>query len=54
MSSIAKIQEQSLLQNKLQTQMAEMSFQTLNGTRQSVRNFREGTLEIGKMNFTTP
>ena len=54
MSLIAKIQQQSLLQNKLQVQLAEMSYQVFNGRRQSVRNFREGTLEIGKMHFTTP
>jgi hypothetical protein len=54
MSLIAKIQQQSLLQNKLQAQLAEMSYQTVNGTRQAPRNFREGTLEIGKMHFTTP
>jgi hypothetical protein len=53
-SLIAKIQQQSLLQNKLLTQFAEKSYQTVNGTRQAPRNFREGTLEIGKMNFTTP
>ena len=54
MSLIAKIQQQSLLQNKLQDQLAEMSYQEVNGTRQTQRNFREGTLEIGKMHFTTP
>jgi len=54
MSLIAKIQQQSLLQNKLQAQLAEMSYQEVNGTRQAPRNFREGTLEIGKMHFTTP
>ena len=54
MSLIAKIQQRSLLQNKLQAQLAQMSYQALNGTRQSVRNFREGTLEIGKMYFTPP
>jgi hypothetical protein len=47
MSLIAKIQQQSLLQNKLQAQLAEMSYQAVNGTRQSARNFREGTLNIG-------
>ena len=51
MSLIAKIQKQSLLQNKLQAQLAEMSYQAVNGTRQAPRNFREGTLDIGKMNF---
>jgi hypothetical protein len=54
MSLIAKIQQQSFLQNKLLPQIAEMSYQDVNGTRQAPRNFREGTLEIGKMNFTTP
>ncbi len=54
MSLIAKIQQQSLLQNKLQAQLAEMSYQTVNGTRQAPRNFKEGTLEIGKMHFTNP
>ena len=44
MSLIAKIQQQSLLQNKLQAQLAEMSYQAVNGTRQAPRNFREGTL----------
>ena len=53
MSLIAKIQQQSLLQNKLQAQLAEMSYQSVNGTRQAPRNFREGTLEIGKMHFNT-
>jgi hypothetical protein len=54
MSLIVKIQPQSLLQTKLQAQLAEMSYQTVNGTRQTPRNFREGTLEVGKMHFTTP
>ena len=53
MSLIAKIQQQSLLQNKLQAQLVEMSYQSVNGTRQAPRNFREGTLEIGKMHFNT-
>ena len=54
MSLIDKIQQQSLLQNKLLVQIAEMSLQAINNTRQSARNFKEGTLEIGKMHFTTP
>jgi len=54
MSLIAKIQQQSLLQNKLMTQMSEMSLQAINNTRQSARNFKEGTLDVGKMHFTTP
>jgi hypothetical protein len=54
MSLIDKIQQQSLLQNKLMAQIAEMSLQAINNTRQSARNFKEGTLDIGKMHFTTP
>jgi hypothetical protein len=54
MSLIAKLQRESLLQNKLMAQIAEMSLQAINNTRQSARNFKEGTLDIGKMNFTTP
>ena len=54
MSLIAKIQRESLLQNKLLAQIAEMSLQAINNTRQSARNFKEGTLEVGKMHFTTP
>jgi hypothetical protein len=53
MSLIVKIHQQSFFQNKFQTHLIEMSYQTVNGTRQVPRNFREGTLEIGKMNFTT-
>ncbi len=45
MSLIAKIQQQSLLQNKLQSQLAEMSYQAVNGTRQTPRNFKEGNLK---------
>jgi hypothetical protein len=54
MSLIDKIQQQSLLQNKLMAQMSEMSLQAINNTRQSARNFKEGTLDVGKMHFTTP
>jgi hypothetical protein len=54
MSLIDKIQQQSLLQNKLLAQIAEMSLQAINNTRQSARNFKEGTLDVGKMHFTTP
>ena len=53
MSLIAKIQRESLLQNKLMAQIAEMSLQAINNTRQSARNFKEGTLDVGKMHFTT-
>ena len=35
-------------------QIAEMSLQAINNTRQSARNFKEMTLDVGKMHFTTP
>ena len=54
MSLIDKLQRESLLQNKLMAQIAEMSLQAINNTRQSARNFKEGTLDVGKMHFTTP
>ena len=54
MSLIAKNDVRSLLQNKLQAQLADRSYQAINGTRQSARNFREGTLNIGTMHFNTP
>ncbi len=54
MSLIDKIQKESFLQNKLMAQIAEMSLQAINNTRQSARNFKEGTLDVGKMHFTTP
>ena len=30
-----------------------MSLQAINNTRQSARNFKEGTLDVWKMHFTT-
>ena len=54
MSLIAKNAARSLLQNKLQAQLADRSYQAINGTRQSARNFKEGTLNIGTMHFSTP
>ena len=54
MSLIAKNAVRSLLQNKLQDQVADRSYQGINGTRQSARNFREGTFNIGTMHFNTP
>jgi hypothetical protein len=54
MSLIAKNASRSLLQNKLQTQLADRSYQAINGTREIARNFREGTLNIGTMRFSTP
>ena len=54
MSLIAKNAARSLLQNKLQAQLADRNYQAINGTRQSARNFKEGTLNIGTMHFSTP
>ena len=39
------------LEKELQTKITQEPYKSFNGTRQSVRNFGEGTLNIGKMNF---
>ena len=51
MSPIDKQARVAQLETELQARIAEQAYKSFNGTRQSVRNFREGTLNIGKMNF---
>ena len=51
MSPIDKQARVAQLETELQAKIAEQAYKSFNGTRQSVRNFREGTLNIGKMNF---
>ena len=51
MSLIDKQLKAIQIQNELNSKLAEMNYKSFNGTRQSMRNFREGTLEIGKMHF---
>jgi hypothetical protein len=46
MSLIDKLAKQSIIQNQLQNQLAEMSYRTINGKRQEARNFKEGMLNI--------
>ena len=54
MTLLDKIINQSKIQEQLNAQLAEISYRALNGTRQSARNFAEGTLNVGTMNFKTP
>ena len=54
MSLIDKLAKQSILQNQLQSQLAEMSYRAINGKRQEARNFKEGMLNIGTAYFNTP
>jgi hypothetical protein len=54
MSLIDKLAKQSIIQNQLQSQLAEMSYRAINGKRQDARNFKEGMLNIGTAYFNTP
>ena len=51
MSTIDKQVRLAQLDRELYSKNADIAYKTFNGTKQSVRNFREGTLDIGKMNF---
>ena len=54
MTLLDKIVNQSKIQEQLNSQLAEISYRAVNGTRQAPRNFTEGTLKVGTMNFETP
>ena len=54
MTLLDKIIDQSRIDAQLNSQLSEISYRALNGTRQSARNFAEGTLNVGTMNFKTP
>ena len=54
MSLINRLAQESIKQNKLISQLSEISYRAINGKRQSARNFNEGTLNVGTMNFNTP
>ena len=54
MTLLDKIINQSKIQDQLNAQLAEISYRAMNGTRQAPRNFAEGTLNVGTMNFKTP
>ena len=54
MSTIDKQVRLAQLDRELYCKNADIAYKAFNGTKQSVRNFREGTLEIEKMHFTTP
>ncbi len=51
MSTIDKQVRLTQLDRELYSQKTDIAYKAFNGTKQSVRNFREGTLDIGKMNF---
>ncbi len=54
MSLINRLAQESIKQNKLISQLSEISYRAINGKRQNARNFNEGTLNVGTMNFNTP
>lgn len=49
MSTINKVAEEALRQNMLLAQMSNASYNAVNGTRQKERDFREGILNMGKL-----
>jgi hypothetical protein len=51
MSLIDKQLRAAKLQREFAIKIDEQAYKSFNGTRQSARNFREGTLDIGKMGF---
>ena len=51
MSLIDKQVRMAKLQNEANMRNAAASYKAFNGTRQEVRNFREGTLNVGTMHF---
>ena len=53
MSLINRLAQESIKQNKLISQLSEISYRAINGKRQNARNFNEGTLNVGTMNFNT-
>ena len=50
MSSINNIADEALRQNMLLAQMSNASYNAINGTRQKERDFKEGILNMGKLN----
>jgi predicted SprT family Zn-dependent metalloprotease len=51
MSLIDKQLRAAKLQREFAIKIDEQAYKSFNGTRQSARNFRKGTLDIGKMGF---
>ena len=54
MSLLNKIINESLLQDKLNSELADISYRAVNGKRQKERNFSEGILNVGTIHFNTP
>lgn len=53
MSLLDKIAKENKIQAQLNSQLSEMTYRAFNGTRQAPRNFREGILNVGTINFKT-
>ena len=53
MTLLDKIIDESKIQAQLNSQLAEMSYRAVNGIRQAPRNFKEGILNVGTINFKT-
>jgi hypothetical protein len=51
MSLIDKQLKAAKLQKELAIKRDDLAYKSFNGTRQTVRHFREGTLNIGQMGF---
>ena len=54
MSLLNKIINERLLQDKLNSELADISYGAVNGKRQKERNFSEGILNVGTIHFNTP
>ena len=54
MSLLNKVINESLLQDKLNSELADISYRAINGKRQKERNFSEGILNVGTIHFNTP
>ena len=54
MSLLNKVVNESLLQDKLNSELADISYRAINGKRQKERNFSEGILNVGTIHFNTP
>ena len=53
MTLLDKIINQNRIDAQSNSQLAEISYRALNGTRQAPRNFTEGILNVGTINFKT-
>ena len=54
MSLLDKFRNEMRIQRELKSQLSDMTYKAFNGTRQTSRNFAEGILNVGTINFKTP